>query len=116
MQLGSVYSRAIRPYVCNALLCMLAAKELQQNILRGFKPPSTPAWLALSEEARNLITALLDLDPNNRPSPLGMKKDPWIVTEAKGNENPMPLVTENLRQVSYHWAFLLAQSQQQPCS
>ena len=60
--------------------------ELFNRIMTGSFGTHRPGWLALSEEAKSLVTAMLHVDPKKRLSATEALNHPWILHNADTDE------------------------------
>lgn len=57
---------------------LLSIPALVKKVTEGNYEMSSKAWEGVSQEARDLIRLLLDVDPNNRLSPQEVLQHPWM--------------------------------------
>lgn len=60
-------------------------QEIMKKVKLGKFSFSDPCWSQISDKAKDLITKLLTLDPDNRPSAELALQHPWITEMSKAN-------------------------------
>ena len=72
-------------------------KKIIEAVLAGEYTLDEPEWHSVSEEAKNLVSCLLQVDPNNRISALDALNHPWIVAKSNIDRVSAEIATRTLR-------------------
>ncbi|CAG5107169.1 Oidioi.mRNA.OKI2018_I69.chr1.g3186.t1.cds [Oikopleura dioica] len=87
MSLGEAYGKQVDMWSCGVMLHLLlsgmlpfvgSGSKLIQNIQKAHVPMNSPVWAGISESAKNLVTRLLTVDPQERITITEALQHPWI--------------------------------------
>ncbi|CAK8561256.1 unnamed protein product [Lathyrus sativus] len=72
-------------------------RQKQQMILNGNFSFYEKTWKGISQSAKNLISSLLTVDPNKRPSAQELLSDPWVKGEKAKDDQMDPEIVSRLQ-------------------
>ncbi len=76
-------------------------QEIMQKVKSGKFSFDKKVWASTSQEAKNLIAKLLNINPKQRITPEAViKEDPWLVNFNKGNLNKKDVLTTKLTRIN----------------